>query len=90
MITTEEEAKTKWCQMMASAPLERDETERYGNHQGVVSARCLGSACMAWRWWDAVEHSRAYYIENTRNRAPSELSGPIESRRGYCGVAGSP
>lgn len=89
MITTEEEAKTKTCPQTFAVPADRDPATGIGIAQG-GPWNCIGSACMAWRWWDAAEHSRAYYIENTRNRAPSELSGPIESRRGYCGLAGSP
>lgn len=50
---TEEEAKTKWCPMMAHHALECDETCRRKSEEyapGIVAARCIASACMAWQW----------------------------------------
>lgn len=49
-MTTEAEAKTKWCPF-----------GRIGHRDGIAmndpanpnfSARCIGSDCMAWRWWN--------------------------------------
>ncbi len=42
--------------------------------------RCQGSGCMMWRW-------------ETKDPPPSEeprKGSPSESRRGYCGLAGTP
>lgn len=39
-LLTEDEAKTKWC------PMVRDN----GSNLNGESSRCIGSACMAWRW----------------------------------------
>jgi hypothetical protein len=44
MMTTEEEAKTKICQEAISAQLHDDKV--------ADASRCIGSACMAWRWQD--------------------------------------
>lgn len=76
MLLTEEEAKTKWCPEV-----------RTGVHAGASAVavnrsyvdvteetRCIGSACMAWRW----EYTRP---ENA-------VAG--ERWRGWCGKAGPP
>ena len=42
---TEAEAKKKWCPMVR---FERDLVNRSDPH--VLSAKCIGSACMLWRW----------------------------------------
>lgn len=60
---TEEEAKTKWCFRAPDA----------------ANDRCIGSACMAWRW--VMEH----IIQRD-----GTISGPTPSQQGYCGLAGKP
>lgn len=73
MIVTEEEAKTKICcgdegcgqVVIVKVGLVEDNYER----------RCIGSACMAWRWLDGT-------IYNGHPREPEAL--------GYCGKAGKP
>ena len=83
---TEDEAKTKWCPHAVAShtdPRAKSEWDEDGNSTGTKRFRhnCLGSACMAWRWW-----SRSY---------PNEPSTPavLEARKndeGYCGLAGRP
>ncbi len=61
---TEEEAKTKWCPHKRVAIVSEDLSECTPAHNQVefdarpelgkyaVHYRCIGSACMAWRWLD--------------------------------------
>ena len=64
MMITEAEAKTKaCCKTMPNKPDGR-----------LVTAACLGSECMAWRWGSTMEE----YAKN------------LPGRPGYCGLAGRP
>lgn len=81
---TEDEAKTKWC------PAFR------GNDHGInrplemesLIGRCLGSACMAWRWdepWTSqTEEGNGGDIVLRLKRKPGQ------TRLGFCGLAGAP
>ena len=76
---TEDEAKTKICHRS----IDGDDSPApvIGNEMFAKKFACIGSACMAWRWW-----SRSY---------PYEPSTPavLEARKndeGYCGLAGRP
>jgi hypothetical protein len=83
MITTEHEAKTRWCPFSRVAVdwLGESGTVAATANRGLTTpayprgssdhANCLGSGCMAWRWWDDEEPE-------------------IFERRGYCGLAGCP
>lgn len=87
MAITEAEAKTKWCPQMASHSLLCDEQERVvGNDivSGVISARCLGSACMAWR--------RHTYESNGQIFSPKTetYATGVDEHEGFCGLAGKP
>ena len=75
---TKDEAKTKWCPHGAGVIELARVTER-----GVESvdgqkskARCIGSACMAWRW--SIVGTGPFFDD-----APSKTDG-------YCGLAGKP
>jgi hypothetical protein len=50
--------------------------------------RCQGSGCMMWRWETKIRprhRSRARNPHWSRARSP-----PLEPRKGYCGLAGTP
>lgn len=50
---TEQEAKTKWCPMFRASLGITPAGEREvidNRNDGEASTRCIGSACMAWRW----------------------------------------
>lgn len=105
---TEEEAKTKWCHVSMGSPLERLATWANGAvvSEKIELRRCLGSACMAWRWTrqgfevaspgkDGGEPPRhdfvpADWVWQAGSAAEGEPSGWIEPRSGYCGLAGEP
>ena len=81
---TETEAKTKWCPMVRIAVGDGDyATANRGwvaNPEGLIDTemgRCIGSACMMWRW---IEDGGAN-LEQYRNGEPYQ-------QRGYCGLAG--
>ena len=63
---TEEEAKAKWCPALLPS--------------GHVSKKCMGEACMAWRWERRFEANP----EGKIRLLPKEL----EPTHGYCGLAG--
>ncbi len=83
---TEEEAKTKWCPQMAMHALACDETCRRKGEEyapGIIAARCIGSACMAWRFGQWIE-------TETFNPQKIERVYTSDSGHGYCGLAGRP
>lgn len=43
---TEDQAKTKWCPMVRERPFA---IERFHAQQNGID-RCIGAACMMWRW----------------------------------------
>lgn len=78
---TEEEAKTKWC------PFGRPET--------AATDRCIGSACMAWRWkpqlWEHVSAGSppSTYVAKEETDGYGR-KGKAIPREGFCGLAGRP
>lgn len=67
---TEEEAKTKWCPYVS--------TDNRGPYrQNDTYMRCIGSACMAWRW----NGHRTDYDADVNATYPAV---------GFCGLAGKP
>lgn len=68
---TEDEAKTKWCPVTAGAT----------TGAGAVAARCIASACMAWRALEAPSEP----VRHTDGSLTYAKPG-----RGYCGLAGQP
>lgn len=90
---TEDEAKTKWCPMARVCATEADSVSAsahvgynriYIAHTEVEPtglnpqiARCIGSACMAWR----VFHCYAPW---------QPANGHPDEGKGFCGLAGKP
>lgn len=69
MIVTEEEAKTKRC---CGGP-------QCGNYEPIADGwRCIGSACMAWRW-QMIDDGDSMHLARW-----------VPSDKGYCGKAGRP
>lgn len=98
MITTEDEAKTKWCPMVKTVSgvtgTNRD------RHQGT---NCIGSACMMWRWgepdrekfWVSLDGKpeELWSWDPTTNGTYGQrvkVRKSTEGRKGYCGLAGNP
>ena len=86
-MTTEDEAKTKWCPHAVASHTDPRGGFRKGDEDRDPTFPCLGSACMAWRTvtrlhlkatGDRLEEGRAYQ-ERDVERRPSG---------GYCGLAG--
>lgn len=74
---TEDEAKTKWCPFSRTANYDNTATNRNIKGDGLVTARCLGSACMAWRATD----------NESEPFAPG-MPEPKSKPAGFCGLAG--
>ncbi len=92
---TEEEAKTKWCPMlqvsaaagvMGTVSNRSNAFDDHSNRQG----RCIGSACMAWRWDLADFEDRIERYEDAANIGGITDRGPVPECFGYCGLAGKP
>lgn len=87
MLTTEEEAKTKWCPFARVAVDARGASVSVNRHlEGAITqreTRCLTSACMAWRWIDD-----EWLTEEPND--PTESPPSTRHRRGFCGLAGKP
>lgn len=73
-MTLESEAKTKWCPMIA----QRTKFKRIDDPDAMD--RCIGSACMMWRWIEP-----PYSNEHLKNWQEA-TGGPT----GFCGLAGKP
>lgn len=72
---TEEEAKTKWCPMVR---LGKNSGMQSWHEQGEelrnpIESRCIGSACMMWRW---------AFKKNDASETVSDTDG-------YCGIGGA-
>lgn len=72
---TEEEAKTKWCPFVRSMfSSSAAASNRDSDGKATRGTRCIGSACMAWRWFETTQE---------QGKLPPPYSG-------YCGLAGKP
>ena len=90
---TEDEAKKKWCPhsrvlgtlVQPAAPGAPDYTVAAGaQNRGYAmdgpleKCRCIGSACMAWRWVRALDPT-----------LPIDHA-PMKTEYGFCGLSGAP
>lgn len=83
---TEAEAQTKWCPHAQEVRFPRIEDRN-------ALDKCIGSACMAWRWFDTVtDDGTLCQLKPTPMvaRTPLPTESPLDARRGYCGLAGKP
>lgn len=71
---TEQEAKGKWCPYANSSAVPAERLPPGSNDVTQAHARCIGSACMAWRW----------------SYTPEEAAGNRNGPQGFCGLAGVP
>lgn len=81
---TEDEAKTKWCPFVKP-------DYRGPDRQNDTYMRCIGSACMAWRW-DGIQQNgkpirNAIAAEHAR---VGDYDPRTEKPMGCCGLAGKP
>lgn len=93
---TEEQAKTKWCPMVrlidgqppGAASTNREYKEFGTEHE--ESNRCIGAACMMWRWDDVpnpVYEAQSPFMQWT----PANIPMTIKSEtHGHCGLSGCP
>jgi len=84
---TEDEAKTKWCPFVRIESYER--TNSYNRHSdGDASTnvlKCIGSACMAWRW-----DTSTWSLQSDDKGLLMRRSADMEEPYGFCGLAGNP
>jgi hypothetical protein len=84
VICTEDEAKTKWCPFTRISSGEREWHTNRPSHAEVHDKafdRCIGSACMAWRFPSTVVDVTGWsekQVEELRQKPAV----------GYCGLAG--
>jgi hypothetical protein len=89
----EDEAKTKWCPFSRfawphGATANRDEGDDW--HPDMAKAtRCIGSACMAWRWeTEEFEQAIERYEDSFNIGGITHREKPV--CQGHCGLAGNP
>lgn len=76
---TEDDAKLKWCPMKRMHVDINDDGPSFGHAQ----TRCIGSACMMWRW----DQGKAWPVPAGGDMMRIEAERP---GNGYCGLAGKP
>lgn len=72
---TEEEAKTRWCPFVRYADIDEG-VNREMDENNPECARCIASACMAWRLGIDSKGNYIYADDGTK--------------KGFCGMAGRP
>lgn len=103
MLLTEEQAKDKGCcgpkglaMVLASIAFSQHCAARGEKPSGDIKLRldCMGSACMAWRWFDSVSDDGKFchwIPTKMAMRHPDDTKDkPLDQRRGFCGLAGRP
>ncbi len=94
---TEEQAKTKWCPFARIFPAGDFWQSSNGRDMTVLQAslaegdlgnlsRCIGSACMAWRWEELGGFERLL----DRNTPQVWVKSGNSTTDGHCGLAGKP
>jgi hypothetical protein len=81
MIATENEAAEKWCPFARGDVTARERVE--DGKPGPNASRCIGAACMAWRWSGFVFSDGTFVAHNIQGPSPLE-------RVGFCGLASVP
>ncbi len=79
---TEDEAKTKWCPFVRykfAILSDASAFNRGGHERDAENTRCIGSACMAWRW-----------VEKNVYNNQGDLIGERVTTYGHCGLASAP
>jgi hypothetical protein len=105
-LVTEEDAKEKWCPFARVIERDCDGSTRARNRvvhldaagnvlkeitDTLAGTRCIGSACMAWRW----EKSEAKAVEGYQTPDGQSITtrwariDPVDGA-GFCGLAGKP
>ena len=79
---TEEDAQQKMCHRTLFG----------GQEEYTQGTPCLGSECMAWRWFDYIDQADKKLRLIQENRIGFQRAEIVEDRslrRGYCGLAGA-
>jgi hypothetical protein len=90
---TEQEAKTKWCPFVRAPHLGTAGINRQVDEQPTPQARCIGSACMGWRWAGAWDANHGGFLNDSTDIRERTVAGRLmehEKAVGYCGLAGKP
>lgn len=105
---TEDEAKTKWCPFARVSANHGDSASNrsVGLDDGLgqephlfQASRCVGSACMAWRWEADPEKGKQYGLHSpemavaiygTDEQKAEQRAKIAAMRPGFCGLAGQP
>ncbi len=96
---TEEEARAKWCPFVrysvafddyASNRWKQSLPEDEPHALNPVPCRCIGSACMSWRWVQRITNKKEIYDYQHYIGAPRAEPIYENTEHGFCGLAGKP
>ena len=97
MITTKEEAKTKWCPMVTFYALPGNwfrffikKLTSWTSTRGNTGRHCIASDCAIWRWSDPPTKFKVDVPAYETKGDPIGHDIPFPNRRGYCGLGGKP
>ena len=88
---TEDEAKQKWCPFARVSAVQENSVTPSFNRAATKEAdtmtpaasKCIGSACMAWRWSLTQPPGTGFDAYGRPNPRQPDI-------RGFCGLAGTP
>jgi len=87
VLLTEQEAATKRCtQALVVLIMEAERLSGLQARTENVSTKCIGSACMNWRWYKP--NSGGHFGKYGPTAEPSDTKANVSQVRGYCGLAG--
>lgn len=99
MLVTEEETKRLWCPAarFSLGTHDNNAANRWKTDDGSPGrSACIASKCMWWRWFDTLNddgtacHLKATAMVARVPEGDQKNESPLNMRRGYCGMAGTP
>lgn len=85
MLTTEEEAREKWCPQGRKVENQADQASLVTNE----TSYCIASECMMWRYTStSMSRNESHFSITSLNKGDVKCEETLPESRGYCGLAG--